>query len=396
MDSPDTTTGAGSAARAPSPPAKRGCSRKLGIGCTSLAISCLVAEFVARLFIGHYVTYYEPSAPKSLIAPSDDKHLGYDLVPGAHYVAEYPEVPGASPHKLVEYEVNADGFRDEELFAKPKPSGTFRIAIVGDSFTMGVGVPSSATFAKVMEKKLAEFLPTRKIEVMNCGVYGFNTQQEVALIQDRVLAYEPDWVFICFYMNDVVPLDVHKAGRAIESDISSFLGLTFGEPRLDHIRPVEHVQWWLRQRSVLIDNLCAALEQRLRERAYDHVLRDNWGVEGSAGWAEFLTYIKLFPDLCKAHGAQAHFLLFPDLSVLGPKYPWRAQHQILRDLCTELGIKYYDLLPVIVNEAPRSLQVHVTDHHPNEKCHQLIGEKLAAGIAPVIEKELASRDAKSK
>lgn len=375
------------------PPSRRprgGCLRKLALAGASLLVACLAAELVARASLEWTVAYHEPTAPQ-VVRDVDDKNLAYELVPGAHYVAAYPQTP-RSPAKTVEYQINADGFRDPRIYARPKPASTFRIAILGDSFTFGIGVGDTEPYAKVLERELARRLPQLVVEVLNCGVFGYNTRQEVALLEKRVLAYQPDLVFVCFYMNDVVPVDVRRVGRAPESDLAAFLGLTFGEPRGDRrVRAVERAQWWLRQRSVLLDHLAAGLELRLRTAAYARILRDNWGVEGAPGWSELRTYLSAAATLCGSRGTELRLLLFPDLTELGDDYPWREQHGALKKLCREHAIPFYDLLPIVEHEDPWSLQVHDVDRHANARCHALIGERLAEGLAPTIQKLVADR-----
>lgn len=373
---------------------RRGCWTKLALASGSLLVAGVLAELVARAFLDWTVAYHEPTAPK-VVRDVEDKNLGYELVPDAHYGAEYPATP-RSPAKTVSYQINSDGFRDPRIYARPKPAGVFRIAILGDSFTFGIGVQGESPYPKVLERELAKRLPELPIEVMNCGVYGYNTRQEAALLGKRVVEYEPDMVFVCFYMNDVVPVDVRKVGRAPESDLSTFLGLTFGEPSREHkVRTVEEVQWWLRTHSVLLDRFAAALELKLRTAAYNRVLRDNWGVKDAPGWSELTTYMTAMPTLCQSNGIDFRLLLFPDLTRLGEDYPWREQHEALKQLCRKHGVPFYDLLPIVEHEDPASLQVHQVDHHPNERCHELVGTKLAEGLAPTIQKLLADR-AKAK
>ncbi|MEO8168314.1 MAG: hypothetical protein ABI623_08705, partial [bacterium] len=68
-----------------------------------------------------------------------------------------------------DYKINSLGLRDKE-YSIPKPSNTFRILMVGDSFTEGDGVFSYETFSKRLEAKLQSFSSPVKFEVINAGV----------------------------------------------------------------------------------------------------------------------------------------------------------------------------------------------------------------------------------
>jgi hypothetical protein len=66
-----------------------------------------------------------------------------------------PWLYGMRPNTVVEgrggvrYDVNADGFRGPRD-ARPKPAGTLRIAVIGDSVTLGYGVNEADTFPSLL------------------------------------------------------------------------------------------------------------------------------------------------------------------------------------------------------------------------------------------------------
>ncbi len=98
--------------------------------------------------------------------------------------------------------VNAAGFRDRE-FALVRTPGTFRIVALGDSVTFGRGVPLAETWVKVLERALNPNSPeARRTEVLNFGVGGYNTDQEVELYRSRARHYEPDLVIVGYVLND--------------------------------------------------------------------------------------------------------------------------------------------------------------------------------------------------
>lgn len=102
-------------------------------------------------------------------------------------------------------EVNSDGFRGPD-FAKPKPPGTVRIAVLGDSYTEAIQVPYEATFASVAARQLAQcsLLKGRRVEALNFGVDGYGTAQELMTLREKVWAYQPDIVVLAIFLgNDI-------------------------------------------------------------------------------------------------------------------------------------------------------------------------------------------------
>lgn len=99
--------------------------------------------------------------------------------------------------------INSDGLRDQE-HATTKPEGTFRIAVVGDSYCEAFQVSLEEAFWSVMGKKLEECggFPARKIEVINFGVSGYGTAQELLTLREKVWKYSPDLVLLAVTTNN--------------------------------------------------------------------------------------------------------------------------------------------------------------------------------------------------
>jgi hypothetical protein len=131
--------------------------------------------------------------------------------------------------------INSDGLRDRE-HDKWKPPGTFRIAVLGDSWAEAFQVPMEKAFWAVLEKKLreCESLRGRKLEVINFGVSGYGTAQELMTLRSHVWGYSPDLVVLAFNgANDVsdnsralrkeedVPYYIYRDGQLLLD--SSFL-----------------------------------------------------------------------------------------------------------------------------------------------------------------------------
>jgi lysophospholipase L1-like esterase len=100
-----------------------------------------------------------------------------------------------------EISTNSGGFRTAE-FAKVKPSGTFRIVCLGDSWTFGSNVDQDKAYPQQLTALLERNSPRANFEVLNLGVMGYSSYQGLQLLKRQALDFDPDLVLIGFAMND--------------------------------------------------------------------------------------------------------------------------------------------------------------------------------------------------
>jgi lysophospholipase L1-like esterase len=106
--------------------------------------------------------------------------------------------------------VNADGFRGREY--EVGKSDAIRIIALGDSVTFGRGVPLESTYAKLLEDRLnREERGSLRYEVLNLGVGGYNSRQQLEFYKKKGRKYEPDFLVIGFILNDATPESEHLA-----------------------------------------------------------------------------------------------------------------------------------------------------------------------------------------
>lgn len=88
---------------------------------------------------------------------------------------------------------NSHGMRDKE-YSYEKPENTFRVAVLGDSFTWGFGVENEDNYTEVMEKDLG-----KEYEILNFGVSGYGRGQQLLYFKREVMQFNPDAVIIMAY-----------------------------------------------------------------------------------------------------------------------------------------------------------------------------------------------------
>ncbi len=156
-------------------------------------------------------------APQPLAAVGRSARLGWTHKPNAQFVYERDEY-------RVPIQYSSAGLRDRE-YTRAKPADTFRIAILGDSFVEALQVPEDSMLSRLLEHELARRDGTRRYEVMNFGVSGYGSCQQLVLLEERVLDYAPDLVVAVHYHND---FDDNARFDLCRTDESH--GLTITEP----------------------------------------------------------------------------------------------------------------------------------------------------------------------
>ncbi len=144
-----------------------------------------------------------------------DEQLGMALRPGA--------TGWSSGEAKAHVRINSAGFRDRE-HALEKTPGITRVAVLGDSFCEAMQVPWGQTFCALLEKALPN------VEVLNFGVSGYGTAQELILLRREVAAYKPDLVLLAFFTGN----DIVNNSRTLEGNsLRPFYRLRDGDLVLD-------------------------------------------------------------------------------------------------------------------------------------------------------------------
>jgi lysophospholipase L1-like esterase len=97
---------------------------------------------------------------------------------------------------------NALGLRSPEVTI-PKRAGTFRILLLGDSFTFGLRVSDHEVFARRLEEQLRSKYGLASAEVVNAGVLSYCPMLEYLQYVHQLHGLEPDLVILNFDMSDV-------------------------------------------------------------------------------------------------------------------------------------------------------------------------------------------------
>jgi lysophospholipase L1-like esterase len=178
-------------------------------------------ELGARLWLRYLATpaQYDRYVLFTSIEPQDlaftpHPYLGYYPTPNYH--------KGGIVH-------NSLGYRSDE-FSLAKPSGVYRIVVLGGSSTYDVSIEDYAkTFTAQLEQRLKDEYGYENVEVINAGVPGYNSWEILINLEFRVLDLDPDLVIIYEGTNDV-------HARLVEP--TSYRGDDTGRRQTWHIPPI--------------------------------------------------------------------------------------------------------------------------------------------------------------
>lgn len=151
----------------------------------SVVVSLLLAEGMARLF----VSADRAGTVEGVFQATDARGVNYTLLPDFDGTAFNTDL-----------RTNHPGFRGPQ-WTTEKASEVLRIALIGDSHAFGYGVPFESTTGEGLARDLGKSLG-RPVEVLNFAVTGYNSLQELGVLEHFALPFRPDLVVIVPSSND--------------------------------------------------------------------------------------------------------------------------------------------------------------------------------------------------
>ena len=167
-----------------------GSRRELMFGLVAMSLAVLVgliaSEIATRIFKPQMLFRY----PKGMYEGHATR--GYRLSP--RFRGEM-----ITPEYRTTVAINNLGMRDD-TDVSVEHAGTVRVLAIGDSFTMGVGVEHSETFLELAERDLQR--RGSRVEILNAGVPGYGTREEVDVLAKDAVALHPDLILLCFFIGN--------------------------------------------------------------------------------------------------------------------------------------------------------------------------------------------------
>ena len=355
-------------ARSPKPQGKQPAGRRpslaarIGVSLLSILITLGLVEAGLRVYILNLTPEARQSRRPELLQdiPGSDRVYGLRPMVGP---------PAGS---------NSFGFRGPEV-SQQKGPGTFRILMLGDSITYGNSVDWNQTFAYFLQQRLTGSEPDVHVEVLNLGVSGYNSRQELATLRDLGLRFSPDLIVLNICLNDSDPVK-HLYGLALKNETRftrwSDLNIRTVVDWSYLLTLVKHRLIWLVDayggNLKLLNSPKLFLDTRVRETA----------------WQDMKAAIREMHQVAVGAGIPMAAVIYPYRSQVGLSSEDRIPQQDLLAFLGGLGVPALDATPAY-QDAPERMFVDGFIHL-SPYGHSRIADALRAflagnGLLPFVE-----------
>jgi lysophospholipase L1-like esterase len=286
---------------------------------------------------------------------------------------------------------NSQGLRDVE-HSISKPANAYRVALLGDSATEGLQVPTSENYGAFLQKQLN--VPNKQVEVLNFGTSGYSTGQEVLQYEREAAQYKPDLTILLYNRGDALenirkPTDLKAEPRPyfyVDAQGNLQTDNAVLQANEQSLKPNPVIDF-LRTNSRLYGVLSHAnLTLSINEPHYRKVR--SWIMtpfkprhisrQAPAAYAEQDVWnvtsalISRLDESCRKTGSKLVVVSFPN-SVQDPEFG--KQIEALHKLGKDKGFSVFDLTPTFRwHPDPKSLFVK---YHFSTAGHKVVSEKIA-------------------
>lgn len=309
----------------------------------SFILSLGALELVVRLVDPFGISYYAVLGEYTRDKVADDQ-LVFRHKPS--WETSYGDV-------LVTY--NERGLRDRPIL--PKAAEEYRILALGDSVTFGWGVDQDKIFPVRLESLLQRHLH-RPVRVINSGVAGYNTVQEVTYFKQEGIALQPDLVMLTYVQNDIEELnplwDPWTRSSLRGKSVAEMINIMVNKLWL--YRLVGHVYNYVLPPKSATESVPTALQEE-------------------TGWRQSMAALQEMADLCRAH--KIPLVVFFERMEPG--------HKVLNLLFEDVvrharGSPVYDMASWFEGVAPSLVENSKIDRHHNAEGHRVMAEHMADDI----------------
>ncbi|MFN2399270.1 MAG: hypothetical protein ABR543_11610 [Gemmatimonadaceae bacterium] len=244
------------------------------------------------------------------------------------------------------FRTNRWGMRDRDYELVP-PANTFRIALLGASYSMGRGVGDGETFESLLEEELNRepgSASQPKYEILNFAVGGYTPLHHLYSLENKVLEFAPDALLLISHHTDA-ELSARHLARKIRQRI---------------VVPYPFLLEMARRAG--IDTTTPEVTAEKRLEPYRNEL---------LGWA----YSRI-AGVCRERGILVMTAYIP----MPGDDPVPGKIEDLGRLAGEAGFTVLDVPNPYTGYPIEDVQVAAWDRHPNAAGHRLIARRLLGAL----------------
>ncbi len=244
-----------------------------------------------------------------------------------------------------------------------KPTGTFRVAVVGDSFTFAPFMQFTDTFSYKLQQMLKVSGSTRNVEVINYGVPAYSTSHEIGTTK-RAIAEGADLIILQITLNDP-EIKAHRPSGLTENMTDRF-----GPLKLKGTTKTLARHW------KTLGFVLTRLHNSRTHQAYTDYFTGLFMAEKT--WKPFTESMGRLVGLAKESKTPIVAVVFPLFGMpMDEKYPFYPIHTKVTDLMTSLEVPNVDISNIYEGIPLEHLQVIPgVDRHPNEIAHRMAAEQI--------------------
>jgi lysophospholipase L1-like esterase len=268
-----------------------------------------------------------------------------------------------------EFRTNTLGFRDRKSEPPPpKQPSSYRIVVLGDSFTASAGVDFDRIYTSVLERHLDERVPGA--EVINLSVGGYNIIQYELVLNEVALGLQPDMVLVAVFPFNDLSNDTYRA---------NFEDATGRSKR--GVAPPWYKGLYV-YRAFLV-----RVEARLKAMLVspDRAPARTAGAHDPRHDAEEnLAALRRIVDTLKANNIEAVVAHLPNTDDFAMQ---EGEFAPFNRLCRDGSWNCVDVRHPFVRagDRPTALRLNLLDAHPNELYHLRVAEGLRDYLTPLIQ-----------
>ncbi len=271
-------------------------------------------------------------------------------------LSDIPNVPHLHmPNKKsqlygITIETNSLGFRDYEMNITKAPNVT-RILVLGDSVTLGWGVPLADTYSKVLERMLNQ-KTRKKYEVINMAVGNYNIENEVGLLAHYAYL-QPDIVVLGFFPNDAEKTTYLKSDFIYKLKKSLYIYPFFWD-KYQKIKYLFAVK---------------------KDGSYTSIVHQYY-TEEYGGKERLKNYFAELNNLSKEDNFRVYVVLIPQFYNEFKDYDLGNVNTYVEDLCNSNNFTCIGTFNDFENYNLKDIIISPEDAHPNKLGHKIIADNI--------------------
>jgi hypothetical protein len=359
----------------------------LWLAASSVTVSYLVLDVVAGLLL------IRPLSPP--LVPDEYRH--HRLVPNSY--AEFRRRDFSYIQR-----VNSLGLRGREVPAE-KPTNSYRIVMLGDSFTMGMGVEDDQTFSVLVERSLKQDGAKcgRSIEVLNAGVDSYAPILSFLQLKRDLWPLKPDMVVLNLDVSDLVQESAYRreSVRGPDGEIVAVPLLRGRDSLLERIRTwterhlfftraaLFYANRLLNYRNVTVHDVVTQANSEI----VAHTLADD-PVDRREQWRAVFDSLVKIKAFCENHGVEFILTVYPwahqvsDTEWIPGRYTFMPRNAVaseksantVRELSASNHIQLIDLFPAFRAYKGQDALYFIHDQHWTPAGHRVVAVGLADHI----------------